>query len=358
MSIDINLNFVRGDFTLALEVSLNSEGVTGIFGRSGSGKTSLLRCIAGLERAQGELSINGQYWQSATEFIPTHKRAIGYVFQQASLFPHLSIKENLVYGLKRTAKEARNIPLSDAVDLLGLEHFLSRMPNQLSGGQQQRVAIARALLSSPRLLLLDEPLSSLDAESKEEILPYIEALNRELDMPILYVSHSAKEVTRLADHILLLEDGKLLASGKINELLTDPQLPLAYRDDASTVLSGTVTALDTEFHLSTVSIPGGEISITRHDLDVGSPVRIQIYARDVSLALTEPQQSSIQNILQGKIISINDTRDPAQVLIELDLGGQRCLSRITQKSVATLDLQPGTELYLQIKSVAVIESSH
>ena len=358
MSIDINLNFVRGDFTLALEVSLNSEGVTGIFGRSGSGKTSLLRCIAGLERAQGELSINGQYWQSATEFIPTHKRAIGYVFQQASLFPHLSIKENLVYGLKRTAKAARNIPLSDAVDLLGLEHFLSRMPGQLSGGQQQRVAIARALLSSPRLLLLDEPLSSLDAESKEEILPYIEALNRELDMPILYVSHSAKEVTRLADHILLLEDGKLLASGKINELLTDPQLPLAYRDDASTVLSGTVTALDTEFHLSTVSIPGGEISITRHDLDVGSPVRIQIYARDVSLALTEPQQSSIQNILQGKIISINDTRDPAQVLIELDLGGQRCLSRITQKSVATLDLQPGTELYLQIKSVAVIESSH
>ena len=358
MSIDINLNFVRGDFTLALEVSLNSEGVTGIFGRSGSGKTSLLRCIAGLERAQGELSINGRHWQSATDFIPTHQRAIGYVFQQASLFPHLSIKENLLYGLKRTAKEKRNILLSEAIDLLGLEHYLARMPNQLSGGQQQRVAIARALLSSPRLLLLDEPLSSLDAEGKEEILPYIEALNRNLDMPILYVSHSAKEVTRLADHILLLEDGKLLASGKINELLTDPQLPLAYRDDASTVLSGTVTALDSQFHLSTVSIPGGEISITRHDLDVGSPVRIQIYARDVSLALTEPQQSSIQNILQGKIISINDTHDPAQVLIELDLGGQRCLSRITQKSAATLDLQPGTELYLQIKSVAVIESSH
>ena len=398
MSIDISLEFSRGDFTLALETSFNGTGVTAIFGRSGSGKTTLLRCIAGLERARGEVTVNGESWQNATQFLPVHQRAIAYVFQQPSLFPHLSVEDNLLYGFKRTAKSARSLSsikktlaktaFAETVALLGLEQLLTRMPHQLSGGQQQRAAIARALLTSPRLLLLDEPLSSLDTESKEEILPYIERLNRNLGVPILYVSHSAREVTRLADDVLLLEDGKLVANCAINELLTDPELPLAYRDDASAILVGNVTAHDTQFHLSTVTVPGGDISVSRKDLPIGHSLRMQIYARDVSLALARPQLSSIQNILQGTIVSINDTAEPSQALVQLSLdkldtdgpdsdkpslnkpflnkpslnkpslNKQYCLSRITQRSLTALKLKPGMEVYLQVKSVAVIESAY
>ncbi len=376
MSIDIKLAFTRADFTLDLDISLSSTSVTAVFGRSGSGKTTLLRCIAGLERGHGEVTVNGEAWQSTTEFLPVHQRALGYVFQQGNLFPHLSVGANLLYGFKRIPEQQRTIPLDEAITLLGLDGLLNRMPHQLSGGQQQRVAIARALLSSPRLLLLDEPLSNLDDESKNEILTYIEQLNRNLSLPIIYVSHSASEVTRLADDIVLLEEGRVVASGVINALLTNPELPLAYRDDASAVLSGTVTAIDSQFDLSTVDVGGSgkKIFIARSNIKIGYTIRIQIYARDVSLALVRPEQSSIQNILPGSIVSINDTDEAAQVLIKLNIGGQHseqdselrpkqhpeqhCLARITRRAATTLNLQPGTDVFLQIKTIAVIENYH
>lgn len=356
MSIDIDINLARQGFSLNVTASLSGTGVTAIFGRSGAGKTSLLRCIAGLDQATGSVTVNGERWQSGSNFTPVHQRSLGYVFQQQNLFPHLSVQNNLLYGFKRIAQSSRTIPFAEAVALLGLEPFLKRMPQLLSGGQQQRVAIARALLTSPRLLLLDEPLSNLDTQSKDEILPYIERLNKSLGIPILYVSHSAMEVTRLADHMILLDNGKVAANGVINELLTSPALPLAYRDDAAAVLTGTIAGHDSKFHLSSVALPAGEIRVVRSKLPIGSEVRLQIFARDISLALSRPSQSSIQNLLQGTIVSLNDTDEPAQVLVLVDLAGQRCLSRITRRAASTLNLQPGLPVYLQVKSVAVMES--
>jgi molybdate transport system ATP-binding protein len=383
MTVDINLQLARKGFLLDLKVSITNSGITAIFGRSGSGKTTLLRCIAGLEQAKGDLTVDGDDWQSSKTFVPAYQRAVGYVFQQPNLFSFMSIEKNLQYGYTRVPETERTIPFSQAVDLLNLDQLLGRRPEQLSGGQQQRVAIARALLSSPRLLLLDEPLSSLDQESKSDILPYIERLNKNLGIPVLYVSHAAGELTRLADDMILLDQGKMLAFGTINKVLTDTDLPLAYRDDASTVLLGTVKAQDSKYHLSKVAMPGGEISVPSSNLPVGTTLRIRIFARDISLALIRPELSSIQNILRGKIVSINNTGDPAQALIQIKLidsssnephqngsapnnidvgqpngSEQYCLSRITQLSVATLNLRVGTELYLQVKSVAVVNSYH
>tara|TARA_R110000787_G_scaffold89717_5_gene189785 strand:+ start:2553 stop:3629 length:1077 start_codon:yes stop_codon:yes gene_type:complete len=356
MSIDIDLKLTRQGFSLAVSTSLSGAGVTAIFGRSGAGKTSLLRCIAGLDQATGSVTVNGERWQSDCNFTPVHQRALGYVFQQQNLFPHLSVRDNLLYGFKRVAQSGRTIPFDEAVTLLGLEPFLNRMPQQLSGGQQQRVAIARALLTSPRLLLLDEPLSSLDTQSKEEILPYIERLNKNLGIPILYVSHSAMEVTRLADQMVLLDQGRVSANGAINELLTNPALPLAYGEDAAAILTGAVVAHDSKFHLSSVALPAGDIWVAHTKLPIGRQVRLQIFARDISLALSKPSQSSIQNLLQGTIVSLNDTNEPAQVLVQVDLAGQHCLSRITRRAASTLKLRPGLPVYLQVKSVAVMES--
>lgn len=359
MSIDISLKLARPGFCLDVDTALSSKGVTAIFGRSGAGKTTLLRCIAGLEtNASGVVCVNGEYWQDAAAFTPVHRRPIGYVPQHASLFPHLSANDNLQYGFKRVAPDRRVIPVAEAVSLLGLEALLERMPWQLSGGQQQRVAIARALLTSPSLLLLDEPLSSLDEQSKEEILPYLGKLNKVLGIPVIYVSHATREVTHLADDLLILDNGSAIAHGPINDLMTNPHLPLAYQQDASAVFEGTVTGHDRQFDLSSVAIPGGEILVAYSNQPAGTKLRIRIFARDVSLALEKPANSTIQNQLRGTIVSINPTEEPAQHLVQLDLAGQHCLSRITRRAAAMLQLQPGMDVYLQVKSVAVTESDH
>ncbi|HCO59209.1 MAG TPA: molybdenum ABC transporter ATP-binding protein [Porticoccaceae bacterium] len=354
MSVAIKLTYKRGDFILRAEAAFPAQGVTAIFGRSGSGKTTLLRCIAGLERGEGEVSINGKAWQQGEQFTPVHQRQLGYVFQQANLFSHLSVAGNLRYGRKRAANNQQSLPETEIIDLLDLKPLLERLPHQLSGGQQQRVAIARALLANPRILLLDEPLSSLDADSKADILPYLCRISRQLALPVLYVSHSLGEITQLADQVALLDNGLLGASGPINQMLTDPSLPLAHRQDACALLEGKVIAQDQEFHLSTVALAGGELSVARGQLDTGQTPRLQIHARDVSIALTDDQQSSIQNRLRGQIMSINDTREPAQVLVVVDVGGQSCLALITRKAQASLRLKPGQAVYLQIKSVAVM----
>lgn len=345
-----------GSFVLDVEFTTPGQGITALFGPSGSGKTSLLRCIAGLERARGHLTVNGECWQDDERgvFVPTHRRPLGYVFQEASLFPHLSVRGNLEYGWKRIAPAERRVAFEQAVDLLGIARLLDRSPTRLSGGERQRVAIARALLTSPRLLLMDEPLSALDQASKADILPYLERLHDELSIPVLYVSHLVDEVARLADHMVFLEQGRVCAAGPINELLTRLDLPLAHADESEALIDATVAAHDEEFQLTYVDFPGGRVSIARQPFPIGHPVRVRIRARDVSLTLERQEHTSILNIFPARVLDVADDT-PSQVMVRLDAAGAVLLARITRKSAAALGLERGARVYAQVKSVALFE---
>lgn len=351
-TIDARFRVTLGSFELDAAFSLPSQGVTALFGASGSGKTTLLRLIAGLSRAPGTLTVNGEVWQDEHTFIPTHRRALGYVFQEASLFPHLSVRGNLEYGWKRVPATERRIAFEDVVEWLGLEALLAHRPQQLSGGQRQRVAIGRALLASPRLLLMDEPLSALDAASRADILPYLERLHRQLELPIIYVSHALDEVARLADTLLLIEAGKITYQGPLVEGLTRLDLPLAHRDTASTVIDTTVVSHDTTFQLTHVARQDIAFALPGLHVSPGEPLRVRVAARDVSLMLSMPNQTSILNLLPARIIELADDA-PGQVLVRLALEDTVLLARITRKSAHILDLQPGLTVIAQIKSVAV-----
>jgi molybdate transport system ATP-binding protein len=344
-----------GSFTLDADFNAPASGVTGLFGPSGSGKTTLLRCIAGLERAAGSLQMNGETWQNDTDFMPTHKRPLGYVFQEASLFPHLSVRANLEYGFKRIAPAERKVQLEQVVEWLGLSHLIERNdPSQLSGGERQRVAIGRALLSSPRILLMDEPLSALDSTSKHDILPYLERLHRELKIPVLYVSHSMDEVARLADHLVLLEEGKVIASGALHETLARLDLPTAHFDDAGAVIEAAVAQQDETYHLTRVDFSGGHLWVGKVDQPIGAGVRARVLARDVSIATQTPQGSSINNILNARIEEIRD-EGPDKVIVRLQVGdSQVLLSRITRRSRDLLNLAVGMQVFAQVKSVALM----
>jgi molybdate transport system ATP-binding protein len=344
------------DFVLDADLMLPGRGVTALFGPSGSGKTTLLRCVAGLARAVGQVDINGECWQDDVRgvFLPTHARPLGYVFQEASLFAHLSVRANLEFGLKRIPVAERKVGWDAAMDLLGIGHLLARGTDKLSGGERQRVAIARALLTSPRLLLMDEPLAALDAKRKQEILPYLERLHDELAIPILYVSHSQDEVARLADHLVLLDQGRVTASGPTVELLARLDLPLARDEDAAVLVDTQVVGHDEEYHLTRLAFPGGTIKVTRKALEVGARVRIKIQARDVSIALTGDNRSSIVNRLPARIRSFGEAAHPAQCLVSLDACGTPLLARITRLSKDQLGLKEGMPVVVQIKSVALL----
>ncbi len=344
------------DFVLDADLTLPGRGVTALFGPSGSGKTTLLRCVAGLARAAGRVDINGECWQDDARriFLPTHQRPLGYVFQEASLFAHLSVRANLEFGLKRIPAAERKVGWDAAMDLLGIGHLLARGPDKLSGGERQRVAIARALLTSPRLLLMDEPLAALDAKRKQEILPYLERLHDELAIPILYVSHSPDEVARLADHLVLLDQGRVTASGPTAELLARLDLPLALDEDAAVLVDTQVVGHDEEYHLTRLAFSGGTIKVTRKALEVGARARIKIQARDVSIALTGDNRSSIVNRLPARIRGFGDAAHPAQCLVSLDACGTPLLARITRLSKDQLGLQEGMPVVVQIKSVALL----
>ncbi|BBP65568.1 MULTISPECIES: molybdenum ABC transporter ATP-binding protein [Pseudomonas] len=349
----------RGDFSLDLDVQLPGRGVTALYGQSGSGKTTCLRCIAGLERpAQGFIEVNGEVWQDAARrvFVPPHRRALGYVFQEASLFPHLSVRHNLAFGLKRIAPGQRRVVMEQATELLGIGHLLDRQPHNLSGGERQRVGIARALLTSPQLLLMDEPLASLDTRRKNEILPYLQRLHDELDIPVLYVSHSQDEVARLADHIVLLEAGRALASGPIGETLARLDLPLALGDDAGVMIQGKVSGYDPAYQLLTLNLPDSQLNIrvTHTPLGLGQPLRFKVQARDVSLSLANDAQTSILNRLPVTVVSELAADNAAHVLIRVEAGGTPLLARITRYSRDQLKLHPGQALWAQIKAVAVL----
>ena len=355
MSIHARFTVDRGDFVLSVDLQLPSRGVTALFGRSGAGKTTVLRCIAGLERlADAHVDFNGKLWQSGNHFVPTHERRIGYVFQEASLFPHLSARKNMQYGLKRTAPAQRRIGWDEMVELLDLGALLERHPHQLSGGERQRVSLARALLTSPRLLLLDEPLSALDAARKEEILPYLERLRDQFDIPMLYVSHSHDEVIRLADHLVLIDGGQALASGPLAQVLARTDLPLAMSAEASVMLAATVEAHEEAYHLSRLRFAGGLLRVARCARGVGQELRVRILARDVSLTLQRAEGTSINNLLEVEVMEIVPADNPAHVLLRLNASGTLLLSRITRWSCEQLKLAPGRRAWAQVKSVALL----
>ncbi|WP_244850691.1 molybdenum ABC transporter ATP-binding protein [Caballeronia sp. SL2Y3] len=348
-------------FSLDVDLHLPGRGVTAIFGQSGSGKTTLLRCIAGLARpTRGRLVVNGDVWLDTERrvFLPTHRRALGYVFQEASLFPHLSVEENLRFGLKRVPRATRRVDLAHVGELLGIAHLLERMPAGLSGGERQRVGIARALLTSPRLLLLDEPLASLDHQRKLEILPYLERLHDELDIPMLYVSHAPDEVARLADHLVLLDAGRALASGPISETLARLDLPIALADDASVVLEGTVAGYDARYRLLTLALPGGRATLrVLHDpVAQGKPMRVAVKARDVSLMTGEHDhtQSSVLNVLPATVKAIAEDANPSQAVVRLDVDGSPLLARVTRYSLDRLRIAPGMPVWAQVKAVSLL----
>ncbi len=342
-------------FALDVDLDLPGRGVTAIFGPSGSGKTTLLRCIAGLDRAPGgRLRVGGEAWQEGRRWVPTHRRPLGYVFQEASLFPHLSVAANLRYGRRRRAQAERRNPDS-SIELLGLGHLLERKPDRLSGGERQRVAIARALATAPRLLLMDEPLAALDLGRKQEILPYLERLHDELEIPVLYVSHSPDEVARLADHLVVLDGGRALASGPLADLLARLDLPIRLGEDVGSILEGAIAEVDAAWHLARVEFPGGALWTRDHGLPAGHRVRVRVLARDVSLARRAPERTSIQNLLAGRIDEVADDEHPSSALVRIRVGRSLLLARLTKRAVAELEVAPGQEVWVQVKSVALLE---
>ncbi|MBZ0094521.1 MAG: molybdenum ABC transporter ATP-binding protein [Sulfuricella sp.] len=357
MSIHARFKLTHPGFTLDVDLQLPGRGVSALFGASGSGKTTCLRAIAGLEHAPGGyLSVNGEIWQddSCGLFVPTHQRPLGYVFQEASLFAHLTIRGNLEYGMRRVPASARKVSLQQAVELLGIEPLLGRMPDKLSGGEKQRVAIARALATSPRILLMDEPLAALDLKRKNEILPYLERLHDELEIPVLYVSHAPDEVARLADHLVVLEQGRAIASGPLGETLARLDLPIRLGEDAGVVLEGEIAELDAAWHLARVAFAGGSLWVRDNNIPIGQHVRVRILARDISIALDIHTDSSILNILPATVEQLADDTHPALALVRLNAGGVPLVARITRRSAARLELRPGLAVWAQIKAVALI----
>ena len=368
--VDVAFRGTLGRFHLEAEFAVPARGITALFGPSGCGKTTILRCIAGLMRvSDGRCVIASDVWQDGAVFLPPHRRPVGYVFQEASLFPHLSVQKNLLYGAPAGIASARpdgplvpsrgNAPIgfAEVVDLLGLASLLERAPRHLSGGERQRVAIGRALLSQPRLLLMDEPLSALDRPTREEILPFLERIHQSLAVPMLYVSHDMAEVERLADALVLMESGRVRASGPLRDLQSDPALPLAGARDAAVSLDAEIVDLDRDYGLATLAVQGARFIVPSLDGVVGDRRRLRIAAGDVSLSRAVQTDTTILNSLPVQIVAVSAVGEH-EVLAVLaagpDGGGPRLLARITRRSWDRLGLATGDLVQAQIKSVALV----
>lgn len=355
--IDIKLQVDRGDFSLNVDIALPGKGITAIFGPSGCGKTSLLRAIAGLDSHaldshKTHIAVAGCVWHSASGYVPTHVRGIGYVFQEASLFDHLSVRDNLAYGMKR--RSSAPLDYDEIVQLLDLDALLARMPAHLSGGERQRVALGRALLASPALLLLDEPLAALDQTRKQEILPYLERLQQFLSIPIIYVSHALDEIVQLADHLVLMERGRVVDQGKVADMLSNLSL-LTGRDDAFCLLEGKVTESRTAHNLTRIAVANEAFLLPYLGIADGLTVRLRLYARDISLCLERPQGSSILNIIPARILRLDTNAASGQCLVQLELAGHQALAHISQFSCEQLQLQIGQTVHAQIKALAFMK---
>ncbi|MFP4616265.1 MAG: molybdenum ABC transporter ATP-binding protein [Thiohalorhabdus sp.] len=346
----------RPGFRLEAAFEAPPRGVTALFGPSGSGKTTALRCVAGLERApEGYLEVGGAVWQDekAGVFRPPHRRGVGYVFQEAALLPHRTVAGNLAYGYRR-ARGPRRLDWAEVVELLGLEPLLERRPAGLSGGERQRVAIGRALLANPVLLLLDEPLSALDRAAKAEILPYLERLRDRLAIPVLLVSHAMDEVARLADHLVLLEGGRVQGAAPLAEMATRLDLPMAHGESAEAVVEARVAGHEPEYGLTVLHFPGGRLTVPALDRPPEAPVRVRIRARDVSLTRHPPRETSILNVLTARVADMQEEGTEG-VMVRLKAGGVPLLARITRKSRDSLALEPGMEIHAQIKGIALAD---
>jgi molybdate transport system ATP-binding protein len=361
MSADLRLqlSLARDRFALSVDLRLPARGITVLWGPSGSGKTTLLRCVAGLEpAARGVLQVADEVWQDDAQGLrlPTWRRHLGYVFQEASLLAHLDVRRNLAYGLRRSQVDGGGQALQTATDLLGIAHLLDRRVDQLSGGERQRVAIARALATQPRLLLLDEPLSALDLARRQEVMPWLERLRDELRMPMLYVTHAFDEVARLADQLVVLDAGRVVAAGAVNDVLTAVDSPVVLADDAGTLVQARIMARDAQWHLAQAVFAGGAFWVRDAGYALGAALRVRVLARDVSVQLQAPvpAQTSIQNHLPAVVVAVLADAHPAQALLHLRCGEARLLARVTRRAVSALDLVPGKPVWAQVKSVAVM----
>jgi molybdate transport system ATP-binding protein len=351
---DLHLNYEQFKLTAQLHLP---EGVSVLFGRSGCGKTTILRAIAGLHKAQGTVHFNQHIWQDDKQFIAPHQRQIGYVFQDARLFPHMTVQQNLCYGLELHRQRPQNIDYDKICAVFDLSKLLLQYPHQLSGGQKQRVAIARALLSQPQLLLLDEPLASLDEQSKAEILPYVEYLKLHFQLPMLYVTHSMDELSRMADHMVYLEQGHVVACGDVQQILIRSDLPFCQNEQVSNVFDLPIVAIDQQFDLVQVQFTPQQTLWVARPLQARthpSHLRLRIFARDVALALqSSTSHSSVQNEVIACIQAIIGSQNPAHDLIYLNLEDQILLVRISRRSTVALGLQVGQRVYAHIKAVAL-----
>ena len=357
--IEATLRLPRAGFALDIALSLPARGVSALFGPSGCGKTTVLRAFAGLERAAGRIALDGELWQddAAGVFVPTHRRALGYVIQESALFPHLDVRRNLDYGLKRIAPADRRIPLDQVIALLGIGALMDRRPDTLSGGERQRVAIARALATSPRLLLLDEPLAALDAARKAEVLPYLDRLHEELAIPVVYVSHAIEEVVRLAHHLVLMDAGRVVAAGAVADVMARLDLPTARGEGAGVVLDAVVAEHDQPWQLARLTVGGGDFSVWArdHGLPIGRAVRVRLLARDVSITRAPQTGTSIGNQLRGTVEAIADDEHPSLALVRVRVGASPVVARLTRRSAHALELTPGMAVWAQVKTVALME---
>lgn len=357
--IEARLRLARGNFLLDVALELPQQGVTALFGPSGCGKTTVLRALAGLERAKGRVACGGDVWQddACRRFVAAHRRPVGYVIQEAALFAHLDVRGNLDYGLKRTPLGQRRIAMDQAIELLGIGHLMARAPATLSGGERQRVAIARALATSPRLLLMDEPLAALDGPRKNELLPYLDRLHEELSIPVVYVSHAIDEVARLADHLVMMEAGSVRAAGPLAGMLARLDLALPRGDRAGVVLEGRVGERDAHWQLARLDVDGEACRVWVRDRGhaIGQRVRLHVLARDVSITRTPQTGTSIANQLRCTVEQIADDEHPGLTLVRVRAGHAALVARLTRRSAHALELAPGAPVWAQVKTVALLE---
>ena len=353
--IQAKVRLQRDSFLLDVDLKLPASGFSVLFGHSGSGKTSLLRCIAGLDKAKGQVQFGDEIWQNEKQFLAVDKRPLAYVFQEASLFDHLTAEENLNFAIKRAAQTVKSDDKHQIIELLGIGHTLGRYASALSGGERQRIAIARALLNKPKLLLMDEPLAALDEQRKQEFLPYLESLKTELSLPVIYVTHAINEVARLADYLVAMKDGKIMAQGRLEQTLSDPEFPLHLGEEAGVVIDAIIKKIDSEWHLAEFAF-GKAQSIWLRDnaYSQGQAARLRILARDVSLVAKPQANTSIQNILPCRVEAIIEDSHEALALVKVMVDSTPLLSRMTRRSVAQLGLEQGKPMWAQIKSAALV----